>query len=105
MAMTLLGFKQIHMEKQVGSLGADLYIEDIDMLVCIDGPGHFKNNSLIPIDSTVYSDKIFKKYHKHIMRIDYVAFDKVYMTENEYDYKEGAEFLKKNMESYFKGIG
>ena len=99
--MELLGFKLIHMEKQVSSLGADLYIEDIDMLVCIDGPSHFKNNSLIPIDSTVYSDKIFKKYHKHLLRIDYVTFDKVYMTEDEYDYKDGAAFLKKKIEDYF----
>ncbi len=83
------------------SIAADLYIAELDMLLCIDGPNHYRNNSLIPIDSTIYSDKIFKKYHKHLLRLDYKYFDAIFKSPEEFDYKNGAAFLKAKMEEYF----
>ena len=68
-----MGYKDVQMEKQIknGMLQCDLYIGDIDMLIDIHGPCHYLNQTRVPIDSTLYLEKIYRRYHKHFIAISY----------------------------------
>jgi len=67
----------MHMEHPVagGLISSDFYLENFDMVIDIHGPSHFTNISMKPIDSTLYIDRIVKRYHKHYIVIDYREFD------------------------------
>lgn len=51
-----LGYKDVQMEKQIknGLLQCDLYVGDLDLIIDVHGPCHYKNESDIPIDSALY---------------------------------------------------
>lgn len=68
-----MGYKDVQMEKQIrgGMLQCDLYIGDIDMLIDIHGPSHYLNETKVPINSTLYLEKIYRKYHKRYVAISY----------------------------------
>ena len=66
------------MEKKVrnGMLMCDLYVKDIDLLIDLHGPCHYLQGTHTPIDSAMYVDRIYKKYHKHYIA---VHFEKILM--------------------------
>lgn len=73
MVLQQMGYSDVQMEKQIrgGMLQCDLYIGDIDMLIDIHGPCHYLNKTKVPIDSTLYIEKIYRKYHKRFIAISY----------------------------------
>lgn len=73
MVLQQMGFKDVQMEKHIrnGMLQCDLYIGDLDMLIDIHGPCHYLNRTRVPIDSTLYLEKIYRRYHKHFIAISY----------------------------------
>jgi len=50
---------------------SDFYYESLDIVIDIHGPSHYTNLTMKIIDSTLYIDRIIKKYHKHYLAIDY----------------------------------
>jgi hypothetical protein len=82
-----------------GLLSADFYYPKYDMIIDIHGPSHYTNLTLKPIDSTLYVDRIVKKYHKHYLTIDFTTFN-MFLTkgEHESDLKKAGVKLKEHIE-------
>lgn len=88
------GYDQVEIEKQVGPLKCDLYIKDLDMVIEIEGPTHFKNKSEERMDSGLYVHKIFKHYHKYLVRIMLQDKERNELISLENDTLEAEEALK-----------
>ena len=59
-----------------GLLQCDLYLGgDIDMVIDIHGPIHYRNGTSQPMDSAIYTERIYRNYHKHYLEIPYEFFD------------------------------
>lgn len=78
----------------MGPLKADIYVADNDMVIEIHGPHHYKNGTDLLMDSSIYTDKIFKKYHKNYVSIPYGYYDYVKTYGMNEDYEKGALLLQ-----------
>lgn len=95
---TSSGKPLLEIEKPVagGLLTLDFYLGgDYDMIIDVHGPIHFRNQTLLPMDSMLYIDRIIKKYHKNYLVIPYQFFNDILKREAEQDVKENALMLKK----------
>lgn len=64
------------------------------MVIDIHGPIHYKNNSKIPIDSLLYTERIYRRYHKHYIDIDYEYFDTFLEKGMDQNLEKGVELLR-----------
>ncbi len=88
-----------------GLIESDFYISgDLDMVIDVHGPSHFKNLTMEPMDSMLYIDRIIRRYHKHYLIIPYTFFDS-YMKEGmQEDLSKPAEILKKMIDGEMSKI-
>eukprot|EP00347_Sterkiella_histriomuscorum_P004986 403358336 len=93
-ALEKLGYQNIEAEKEVGPLNADIYIKDFDLIMEIHGPHHYKNNSEQLMDSSIYTERIFRKYHKNYMSIPYYYYDQIKSNGMDEDYEKGSLLLQ-----------
>ena len=96
MLLQELGYKEIQSEMKVANiLQCDIYVKDIDMVVEIQGPAHYKNMTTELIDSSLYVHRIYRKYHKHFLSIPYDYYDSFLSYGTDQDLKQNAQFLKR----------
>jgi hypothetical protein len=64
-------------KKTIGNnlFNVDFYLEDLDMVIDVYGPAHYRNGTKEIMDSSLYIDRIVKKYHKHYLVIDYALYN------------------------------
>jgi hypothetical protein len=70
----------LEIEKSVGDglLQCDIYIGgDIDIVIDIHGPLHYKAGTKEPIDSALYVERLYRKYHKRYLAIPYDYYDTI----------------------------
>ncbi len=83
------------MEKKVKCVQADIYIRDIDLILEIHGPHHYKNGTTEEMDSALYTDKIYRKFHKHFIAVPYEYYNIFLDYGMDEDIDKGSAFLKK----------
>jgi hypothetical protein len=74
------GSSILEIEKPVagGLLTLDFYLGgDYDMIIDVHGPIHYHNQTLLPMDSMLYIDRIVKKYHKNYLVIPYDFYNEI----------------------------
>ena len=80
-----------------GLLNSDLYVGgDFDLIIEIQGPTHYLNDGLLKnhIDSSLYTERIYRKHHKHYLGIPYTFFNSFVMDGSSEDLEKGAAFLR-----------
>ena len=80
----------LEIEKPVadGLLTLDFYLGgEYDMIIDVHGPIHFRNQTVLPMDSMLYINRIIKKYHKNYLVIPYQFYDDIIRREAESDVK------------------
>jgi hypothetical protein len=95
------GMSLLEIEKPVagGLLTLDFYLGgDYDMIIDVHGPIHFQNQTLLPIDSMLYIDRIITKYHKNYLVIPYHFYNEIMLRQGEYEVIENSLKLKKLIE-------
>lgn len=54
------------------------------MVIDVHGPVHYKNGTQELIDSALYSERIYRKYHKRFLSVPFEAYDSFMRREDDY---------------------
>lgn len=79
-------------------LSADFYLPQLDMVIDMHGPVHFRNNGRadVLVDSSLYIDRIYKRYFKHYVVITYK--DVEVLKNSDKDIEKTTQIIKKKIE-------